>query len=431
MTTRFVVKKSTPPIPLYLDYDSEISFDNTTEDFPEKEPMGGLGNSSAVNSGSILVGWVENMFSGEGGTDSFYNLKNIDLIGSDNFSYQATNASTQVATKDIKVAKITGYNRAAVAYSDDTGSGEDEELSFRIQTVTLTGTPGSPINGPITKIAAGATTLGGGGTLVLPLSGGDLIWVFKETGEENGTFFSKLDYALDTLLSNKEIDPELSVHSLDGVVLSNGNVAFVYTNQIDDSGRGLGVFVKVFDTSDGSLINSDSTSGIRCLENGLSIVATDDGGFIVCISDVQNDGSGGEGAFNEDYPGIITLIKYDSTGNYEDEVVIDFPATDPGGGAAWGSIFNCRIFKLDDGEIGLVGYNYNTKKLFSYVINQSLTTVQQPLTLLNKTVSAITNIYNYTTSVARFSDGVYGFVAKRQGASGDRVYVDVLVGGAD
>jgi len=428
MTTRFIVKKTPTPPELILDYDSEISFDNTTEDFPEKEPAGGFGNSSAANSGSILVGWVENMFSGEGGSTAYYNLKNIDLIGSDNFSYQAT-LSTQVATKDIKVAKITGYNRAAVAYSEDTGGGEDEELTFRIQTVTLTGTPGSPINGPITKTAAGATTVGGGGTLVLPLSGGDLVWVFKETGEENGTFFSKFDYALDTLLSNKEIDAGLQVHSLDGVVLDNGNVAFVYTNQIDDSNRGLGVFVKVFDISDGSLIHSDSTSAIRCLENGLSIVATDDGGFIVCISDDQNDGSGGEGAFNEDYPGLITLVKYDSTGNYENEVVIDFPATDPGGGVAWGSILNCRIFKLDSGDIGVVGYNYNTKKLFAYVINQSLTTVQQPLTLLNKTVSAITNIYCYTTSVAKFSAGKYGYVAKRQGASGDRVYVDVLVGG--
>ena len=429
MTTRFIVKKTPTPPELILDYDSEISFNNTTEDFPEKEPFAGLGNSSAVNSGSILVGWVENMFSGEGGTDAYYNLKNIDLIGSDNFSYQATE-STQVAQGDIKVAKITGYNRAAVAYSEDTGGGEGEELTFRIQTVTLTGTPGSPINGPITKIAAGATTLGGGGTLVLPLSGGDLIWVFKETGEEVGTFFSKLDYALDTIVSNKEIDAGLDVHSLDGVVLDDGNVAFVYTNQIDDSGRGLGVFVKVFDTSDGSLIHSDSTSAIRCLENGLSIVATDDGGFIVCISDVQNDGSGGEGTYNEDYPGIITLVKYDSTGNYENEVVIDFPATDPGGGVAWGSIFNCRIFKLDSGDIGLVGYNYRTKKLFSYVINQSLTTVQQPLTLLNKTVSEFVSLTYITTSVAKFSNGKYGFVAKRYGANGVRVYVDVLVGGA-
>jgi hypothetical protein len=419
----FVVQKTPAPPELILDYDSEISFNNTTEDFPSKEASPDQTDpADAIQNGSILVGWVEYVAAGES-EDSFYNLKNIDLIGDDNFSIQATNASTQVATDDIKVAKLIGYNKVAVAYVDNFNDG-DFNSRWRLQVVNSAN--GAPISGPITKTISSPGAYDVPTTLVLPLSGGRIVWAYKEYGETPGTLFDIYDDTLSSLYTYRLID-DTDACGLKGVVLTGGDFVIVNTTQTGDSGIGTGVEINIYDGSDGSGV-FNTNEAYNPLETGLSVVATDDGGFVVCIAGLV--GIAGEGQENKDLPGRIRLRKYDSTGDYETQVVLDFPETDPGGGAAWGSICNCQMFKLDSGDLAVVGFNYGTKKLFSYVINQSLTTVQQSLTLLNKTISEITDLSYTNTSVAKFSDGKYGLVKKRPGASGIRVYVDVLVGGA-
>lgn len=421
----FVVKKTPAPPELILDYDSEISFNNTTEDFPSKEDFASASqNSDAIQNGSIMVGWVEIVPEENG--NSYYNLKNIDLIGSSSFSYQGTSAVNQIANNDIKLAKLIGYNKVAVAYSDNYGGGEGPPATVRRRIQVVQSTNGSPISGPIEK------EIGDNGepkdTLVLALNGGNIVWVYKQIGETNGTLFTIYDHELSSLYTDKELDSDLDASSMKGALLDDGNFVIAYTKTLDDSERGNGVWIKTFDSSDGSLIKSNFYD-YRCMEGGLSVTATDDGGFAVCISDIDVEAAG-EGTDPEDCAGIIRMYKFDSTGNYENNVVIDFPDTNPGGGAAWGSICHTQLFKMDNGDLGLVGFNYSTKKIFTYVINDSFTTVQQQLTLLDKTITEMVSLLYNNASVARFSDGKYGYTRKRYGTSGSRSYVDVLVGGA-
>lgn len=420
----FVVKKTPAPPELILDYDSEISFNNTTEDFPSKEDFASASqNADAIENGSIMAGWVEIVPEENG--NSYYNLKNIDLIGSNNFSYQGTNVTQQLATNDIRLAKLTGYNKVAVAYSDNYGGGEGPPATTRRRIHVLQSTNASPISGPIEKeIDQGYPT----NTLAIPLAAGNIVWVYKQLGETSGTLFTIYDHELSSLYTDKELDSGLEVSSMKGAVLDDGNFVIAYTKTFDDSQRGNGVWVKTFDSSNGSLIKSNFYD-YRCMEGGLSVTATDDGGFAVCFSDIDVEAAG-EGANPEDCAGWIRIYKFDSTGNYENNVVLDFPDTDPGGGAAWGSICHTQLFKMDNGDLGLVGFNYSTKKIFTYVIDDSLNTVNQALTLLDKSITEMVSLLYNNAAVARFSNGVYGYTRKRYGASGRRTYVDVLVGGA-
>lgn len=292
----FVVQKTPAPPELILDYDSEISFNNTTEGFPDEGLFLGPQTDScdAIQNGSILVSWIEIVTEEEG--YSFYNLKNIDLIGSDNFSKQATNSAEQVASGNVRLGKLANDPNVAIGYTDSFSDG-DYNVRFRLQVVSAT--TGNLASDTIVKSVQPGAEICPEDTLVLPLNDGNVVFAYKQLDETFGTLFTIYEYSLNTLsavYTDIEISNSLAVIGMKGAVLNSGNFVIAYGLQKDDSSRGEGYAVKMYD-DEGSLIDTVyNQSSDRFLENGLSVVATDDGGFILCVADIlyTEGGEGGE-----------------------------------------------------------------------------------------------------------------------------------------
>lgn len=398
MSIRFIVHKTeTPPGPTELSYDAANSenFNSTDEGFTyEGDPGHQVG---ATTNSSALIAWTESSPSEFDTSDSYVNLKNIDLSGSNDFSVQHASLN---CNNGVSVAKLTGGN-IAVVYAD----GKANPRLIKGAVLTAAG-----------AISVGETTIDGdvGNELqveCVALNNGNFAAFYSDEISGNKFYYVYYNPSMTIVKSVTELDSYVGSYPR-GTVLSGGNIAIVYKR----GGFGNGTMLAVLDSSGNSVLSP--TSVLAGNTDGVcnSITPTDDGGFVVLAA-----------VKNANFDNAIYLYKYNSSGSLQDSTTLnDPPNSDPGGGLPYDSWFATQTFKLDDGNIGIVGLSSGSKTLYCWVYDQDLTEVQSITSLL--TISELNPGQDFfrEARTASFGNGKYAFVMQRRGPSGLKVYVDVI-----
>jgi hypothetical protein len=398
MAIRFIVKQTpVPPAPTELSYDAVNSenFNATDEGFANEGDPGR--NVAVTPNSSILVGWTEYSPDEFDNSTSKVNLKNIDITDTNDFSTQHASLN---CNSGLAAAKLTGGNIALV-YAD----GRSNPRIINGAVITSSG-----------AISVGETTIDGdvGNALeveCVALNNGNFVAFYSD--DNSGTFnYRYYNPSMTSIYGPASVDASYTGQYPRGTVLSGGNVAVVYKR----GGFSQGTALAVFDSSGNTVLSSTivlagNTDGI-CN----SITPTNDGGFVV-LAAVKNG----------NYDNALYLYKYNSSGSLQDSITFnDPPSTDPGGGLPYDSWFATQTFKLDDGNIGIVGLSSGSKTLYCWVYDQDLTEVQSITSLL--TISELNPGQDFSREAraGSFGDGKYAFVMQRRGPSGLKVYVDVI-----
>jgi len=393
-TIHFIVNKTpAPPAPTVLSYDSGNSenFNNTDESFTETGDPGQ--GASAITNGSLLVAWEEYCPSEFDYSNCKVNLKNIDLVGSNNWATQYPGLHYVNGAGSMSMAKLVNGNIALV-YADQ-----------RSGTVPVNGavvsSSGSVI---VSETAIDASRGFSNGTGCVALNNGNFVAIWP-SASAGATYLRVYGPTMSAVSGVITVDASNEADGIRAAVLSNNNFVVIYK-------RGDGNRLCIYQPDGTEDLNTTLEAGnTDAVLN--SVVPTSDGGFVVSF-----------GIKNGSFDNVIKLRKYSSTGVAGTTVTVSDPAAaDPGGGLPWNSWYATQAFLMDNGNIGLAGWSSGSKTLYCWAYDQDLTEVQSltSLSTIAQTIDSYRQAY-----AAQFGSGKYGFVMQRQGPSGTKVYLDVL-----